>query len=144
MPTSLEGLLSSLSLESYADTLLEEELSLSTLKWMAADADSQFVESMEELGMPADDAARLMAALASSGGNQGDERAETVESSSSSAAASGSSTSAHAEPAATANSQPDSSLPDEDLLDIVGRRVLITGLISRKELQWAMRHRDRT
>ena len=61
---TLDALLGAIGLDAHYATFVDEELTeLETLTWMAKDSDSDFLSSMEELGLSADDAQRLMRAL---------------------------------------------------------------------------------
>jgi hypothetical protein len=106
----LDTMLASLSLTSYASTFEEEELTLETLTWMAADGDSEFLSSMQELGMSHDDAETLLRALAKQSEGAAVPSSGPVPEQNGAAAPS-------AEPA-----PPVEDLPDEDLLGLVGRR----------------------
>lgn len=59
----MEDLLAEHGLSRLYERLLDEELTLDTLRWMAADTDSDFAEAMSELEMISADAELLKAAL---------------------------------------------------------------------------------
>ena len=64
---SLADLLSSLSLEATLPLFEDEELTLDTLRWMAADEPEDFITSMQELGIKEADAAKLLDACSKCG-----------------------------------------------------------------------------
>ena len=61
--TTLSDILDSLSLSSHLSTFEEEELTLETLTWMSKDDPKEFLSSMEELGLSASDATKLLSKL---------------------------------------------------------------------------------
>ena len=100
---------------------------------MAKDSDSDFLSSMEELGLSADDAQRLMRALLDADECTSEEPAESPAAPPVPAPAP-----AMPMPAAAAAPPPPppavEELPDEDFRGLIGRRVLIHSLKSRADL----------
>ena len=117
----LAAVLSSVGLDANLPTFEEEELTLEVLQDMTGDEDD-FLASLQELGIDAGDAARLFAALKAPPGSTDN-------------SATGADTGKAAQPKpTTALDFIPGDLPDEDVLGLVGRRVMIHGLAARPEL----------
>ena len=131
--SELQTLISSLNdagLDAVLPTLEDEELTLEVLKEMTAD-EADWHSSMEELGIDSAAAGRLYTALQSGGGSAVDVSDRPAPAPTAAAPA--------RVPAAAAAPEaslvpPPPEMPDEDNVGLVGRRVLISGLVSRKEL----------
>ena len=124
---TLTALLRRHGLQMHAEKLAEEDLTLETLCWMADD--SEYVASMLELGLSAEDAARLREAL------KADER-RNASAAHPSTRPIGASAVPPPAPRAPAGSEaaPPAAVANKDAPSLVGRRVLIQGLASRKDL----------
>jgi hypothetical protein len=123
-PDPVTALLRRHGLARHAARLVEEELTLKTLCWMASDSRPAFMESMAELELDTDAASALHAAFEAAAEASG-RRVETA-----------------APPSVLRATLPppppptpaEAEAPVEPVAKLVGKRVLIEGLTARKEL----------
>ena len=129
LAADLGALLASLpGLEDALPTFREEELSLEVLRDMASDGDD-FLSSMDELGIESGAAGRLLSALRA---QQPAKSPLTTNARKDAPAPSAPASAVSARDDALVPPPPE--MPDEDVVGLVGRRVLITGLTARAEL----------
>ena len=129
--SELAAFLETLSLSSALGVFEEEELDVRTLRWMAEDPDADFGESMSELGLDASATEVLRRAL------RGDSDHPPVAVGDAEAADGASSNAAPNEPAAAAaftTPIAGPTMPAAEPPPLVGRRVRISGLVGRADL----------